>query len=105
MASLQECLLMNRSILGLAASVLLTLTVQTGFAAGLVHVPATPPAAASANLIARADRALRDYVAACSTGNEEAVARIVTSDALLEYAQRLLHCRSSMRQRNRAERD
>ena len=77
---------MNRSILGLAATVLLTLTVQTGFAAGLVHVPATPQAAASANLIARADRALRDYVAACSTGNEEAVARIVTSDAVLEYA-------------------
>src|SRR6267142_2457105 len=82
MASLQECLLMNRSILGLAATVLLTLTVQTGFAAGLVHVPATPQAAASASLIARADRALRDYVAACSTGNEEAVARIVTTDAL-----------------------
>jgi len=45
-----------------------------------------PQAAASANLIARADRALRDYVAACSTGNEEAIARIVTSDAVLEYA-------------------
>ena len=77
---------MDRSISGLAATVLLTLTVQTGFAAGLVHVPATPQAAASANLIARADRALRDYVAACSTGNEEAIARIVPSDALLEYA-------------------
>src|SRR6266436_2780609 len=86
MASLQECLLMNRSMFGLAATVLLSLTVQTGFAAGPVHVPATPQAAGSANLIARADRALRDYVAACSTGDEEAIARIVTSDAVLEYA-------------------
>jgi len=77
---------MNRSISGLAATVLLTLTVQTGFAAGLVHVPATPQAAASANLIARADRALRDYVAACSTGDDEVIARIVTSDAMVEYA-------------------
>ena len=67
---------MSRSILGLAATVLLTLTVPTGFAAGLVHVPATPQAAASAGLITRADRALRDYVAACSTGDEEASSRV-----------------------------
>jgi hypothetical protein len=77
---------MNRSISGLAATVLLTMTVPTGFAAESVHVPATPQAAASANLIARADRALRDYVAACSTGDDEAVAHIVTSDAMVEYA-------------------
>ena len=77
---------MKRSQLGLAATVLLTMTVQTGFAAELVHPPATPQAAASANLIARADRALRDYVAACSTGNEEAIARILTIDAVVEYA-------------------
>ena len=57
---------MNRFILGVAATVLLTMTAQTGFAAEPVHVPATPHAAASANLIARADRALRDYVAAYS---------------------------------------
>jgi len=77
---------MKRSQLGLAATVLLTMTVQTGFAAELVHPPATPQAAASANLIARADRALRDYVAACSTGDEEALARILTIDAVVEYA-------------------
>ena len=76
---------MNRSILGVAAAVLLTMTVQTGFAAEPVHVPVIPQAAASANLIARAARALRDYVAACSTGDDEAVARIVTSDAVVEY--------------------
>jgi hypothetical protein len=47
------------------------------------HVPATPYAAADGNLIARADRALRDYVAARSIGDDEA---IVTSDAVVEYA-------------------
>jgi hypothetical protein len=34
---------MNRSILGVATTVLLTMTVQAGFAAEAVHVPATPP--------------------------------------------------------------
>src|SRR5258706_12655495 len=95
-ASIQEYLPMNRSILGLAvtgpltilglaATVLLTMTVDTGFAAEPVPVRTTPQAAASANLIARADRALRDYVAACSTGDDEAIARLVTSDAVVEY--------------------
>ncbi len=77
---------MNRSILGVAATVLLTMTVQTGFAAEPARVPAIPQAATSANLIARADRALRDYVAACLSGDDEAIARIVTSDAMVEYA-------------------
>jgi hypothetical protein len=77
---------MNRSILGLAATVVLTMTVQTGFAAMPAQAPAIPQSAASANLIARADRALRDYVAACSSGDIEAFARIVTSDAVVEYA-------------------
>jgi len=62
------------------------MTVQTGFAAQPAQVPAIPQSAASANLIARADRALRDYVAACSAGDNEAFARIVTSDAVVEYA-------------------
>jgi len=77
---------MNRSLSSLAATVLLTMTVQAGCAAEAVHVAATSPAAASANLIARADRALRDYVAACSSGDNEAFARSVTSDAVVEYA-------------------
>jgi hypothetical protein len=81
----QEFLLMNKSILGLAVTALLTMTVHTGFAAEAVHVPATPHAAASASIIARVDRALRDYVAASSTGDDEAIARIVTSDAVVEY--------------------
>ena len=77
---------MTRSLSGLAATVLLTMTVQTGCAAEPAQVPAIPQSAASANLIARADRALRDYVAACSSGDNEAFARIVTSDAVVEYA-------------------
>jgi hypothetical protein len=77
---------MNRSILGFAATVLLTASAHTGFAAEATHVPATALAAANADLIAHADRALRDYVAACSTGDDEAMARIVTSDAVVEYA-------------------
>jgi hypothetical protein len=84
--SMQEYRHMNSSISSLAAAVLLTMTVHTGFAAEPVRVPATPEAAASADLIARADRALRDYVAASSAGDEEAIARIVTSDAMVEYA-------------------
>jgi hypothetical protein len=70
---------------GLVAAVLLTMTVYPGFAAEPAHVPATPQAAANADLIARADQALRDYVAACSTGDDEAIARTVTSDAVVEY--------------------
>ena len=77
---------MNRSISGLAATVLLTTTVHTSFAEEPVQVPATPQAAASANLIVRADRALRDYVAARSTGDDAAISRILTSDAMVEYA-------------------
>jgi hypothetical protein len=77
---------MNKPILTLAATVVLTMAVHTGFAADPVHAPATPQAAASADIIARADRALRDYVAACSNGDDEAIARIVTSDAMVEYA-------------------
>jgi len=56
-------------MLSLAAAVLLTTTVHAGSAAELTHVPATPQAAANANLIARADHALRDYLAACSAGD------------------------------------
>jgi hypothetical protein len=62
------------------------MTVTIGFGAELDHIPATTQSAESANLIARADRALRDYVAACSTGDDETITRIFTSDAMIEYA-------------------
>jgi hypothetical protein len=75
----------NKLTLGLAVIVLLTMTVRATFGAEPVHVPATPEAAASADLIVRADRALRAYVAACATGNDEALAHIVTNDAVVEY--------------------
>lgn len=76
---------MNTSILRFTATVLLAMTVHTSFAAERTHVPATALAAAKADLIFRAERALRGYVAACSTGDAEAIARIVTSDAVVEY--------------------
>ena len=76
---------MNKSILGFAVAVLLTVIAPAGFAAEATHVPSTALAAANADLIARADRALRDYVDACATGDEEALARTVTSDAAVEY--------------------
>ena len=74
---------MNRSILGLAVTALLTTTAPTGFAAEATHVPATALAEANANLIARADRALRGYVTALSRGDDEAIARILTTDAVV----------------------
>ena len=76
---------MNRSILAVATVVLLMLTPHTGDAAEPIQDLATPEAAASASLIARAGRALREYVAACST-DDEALAHIVTGDAMVEYA-------------------
>ena len=77
---------MNRSILGLAVTALLMMTAPTGFAAEATHVPATALAEANANLIARANRALRGYVTALSRDDDEAVARILTTDAVVEYA-------------------
>ena len=77
---------MNTSISRFTATMLLAMSVHTSLAAERTHVPATALAAATADLIDRADRALRDYVAACSTGDDEAIARIVTSDAVVEYA-------------------
>jgi hypothetical protein len=77
---------MNRSIFGFVATALLTMTAYAGFTAEVTHVPATAHAAASADLITRANRALRDYLAACSSGDDEAIARNVTSDAVVEYA-------------------
>jgi hypothetical protein len=57
----------------------------TAFSAEPTHVPATARTEAIANLIDRADHALRTYIAACSKGDGEAVRRIVTDDALFEY--------------------
>ena len=76
---------MNTSILRFTATALLAMTVHTSFAAEPTHAPVTAIAAAEANLIS-AERALRGYVAACSTGDDEALARIVTSNAVVEYA-------------------
>ena len=76
---------MNKSILSFAVIPLLSFIAQAGFAAEATHVPSTALAAANADLIARADRALRNYVHACSIGDSDALARILTSDAEVEY--------------------
>jgi hypothetical protein len=76
---------MKKSILSLAVAVLLATIACTSVAEEVLHVPATPQAVASTKLIARAARALRDFVVACSTGDDETIARIVTSDAVVEY--------------------
>jgi len=72
--------------MGVVVLVLTVTAAHAGIAAEATHIPATPLAAANANLIARADRALRAYIAACSRGDHEAIARIVTGDAVVEYA-------------------
>jgi len=77
---------MNRSISAVAASVVLTLTAPAGFASEPVQDRAIPHVAPSADLLARADRALRDYVTASSTGDTEAFGRLFTNDAVVEYA-------------------
>ncbi|HLA73957.1 MAG TPA: hypothetical protein VK624_20815 [Steroidobacteraceae bacterium] len=76
---------MNRSPMGFAVTAFLTVIAHSGFAGEPTHVPATALAATNAELIARADRAWRDYVVACSTGDTEALVRSVTSDAVAEY--------------------
>ena len=74
---------MNRSLFALAATAIVT--IETGFSAPPLHVPATAHSEAIAHLIDRADHALRAYVAACSKGDGEAIGRLVTNDALVEY--------------------
>ena len=76
---------MNRSPMGFAVTAFLTVIAHSGFAGEPTHVPATALAEANAELIARADRALRDFVGACSSRDKEALARVVTNDAVIEY--------------------
>lgn len=78
---------MKRSISILAAAVALTMGAHSSFAADVqVKVPSTPDAVRAADLIARAQRALIDYVSSCSARDHAGVEHIVTSDAVFEYA-------------------
>ena len=52
----------------------------------VVNAPATVQATQAADLISRAANAFVDYVNACSGNDQEAVARAITSDAVVEYA-------------------
>src|SRR5689334_4372806 len=86
---------MNRSIaLFPALGALLTLTATAGAAraADLVdahaleaHVPQTEAAHKWADLISRTERALGGYVAACTSGESRALARVTTDDLHVEY--------------------
>ena len=76
---------MNKSTLAFAVTVFLAVIAHSRMPSEPTHIPATALAAANAGLIARVDRALRGYVGACSTGDEKALARIVTSDAVVEH--------------------
>jgi hypothetical protein len=51
-----------------------------------VKVPDTDAARASADLIARAKRALSGFVAACATGEDESLRKLTTDDIRIEYA-------------------
>lgn len=49
------------------------------------HVPQTPAARDSSALLARAERAVRGYVGACTTGDARALSEVTTSDVRIEY--------------------
>jgi hypothetical protein len=86
---------MNRSIALFPAigAALLTLAATTGArAAGLVdshaikaQVPQTAAARKWADLIARTERALGGYVAACASGEGRALSQVTTDDLHIEY--------------------
>ena len=85
---------MKRSIALFPAlcAALLTLTGTGTRAADLVdaptvkaHVPQTAAARKWADLIARTERALGGYVAACASGEGRALSRVTTDDLHIEY--------------------
>ena len=52
------------------------------------HVPQTAAARNWADLIARTEHALGDYVAACASGEGQALSRVTTDDLRIEYTLR-----------------
>src|SRR5689334_8685559 len=83
---------MNRSIaLFPAAAALLTLAAGARAADLVDHhaiqaqVPQTAAARKWADLITRTERALGDYVAACASGEGQALTRVTTDDLHIEY--------------------
>jgi len=87
---------MNRSIALIPAlGALLALTVTVAKASDVgeppavsAHVPHTAAARNWADLIARTERALGGYVAACASGKGRALSRVTTDDLRIEYTLR-----------------
>jgi hypothetical protein len=84
---------MNRSIALFPAIGAALLTLATGARAGdlvdahaiKAHVPQTQNARKWADLIARTERALGGYAAACSAGEGQALSLVTTNDLHIEY--------------------
>jgi hypothetical protein len=69
----------------LIATMMLSMNSMSALAADSVTASATSLSRVNANVISRADHALRDYLLACSTGDGQAIGRAVTGDAVFEY--------------------
>jgi len=74
-----------RVTLSVAALMLLTNSI-TALAADTTNIPAIPQSTIYADVIFRADHAVRDYVLACYLSDGPAIGRAVTSDAVFEFA-------------------
>src|SRR4030088_1504632 len=73
-----------KAILIIAIS-MLSMSSITTLAAGSINGSATSLSEVKADVISRADHALRDYLLACSAHDGQAIGRAVTSDAVFEY--------------------
>ena len=70
----------------LIAALMLSMTSITALASdAAVTASATSLSKPNADVISRADHALRDYVIACSAHDGQAIGQTVTSDAVFEY--------------------
>ena len=69
----------------LIATLMLSMNSMTTLAADPVTASAASLSKVNADVISRADRALRDYLLACSLHDGQAIGKAVTSDAVFEY--------------------
>jgi hypothetical protein len=69
----------------LIATLMLSMNSMTTLAADPVTAPAASLSKVNADVISRADRALRDYLLACAVHDGQAIGKAVTSDAVFEY--------------------
>jgi ketosteroid isomerase-like protein len=74
-----------RGTIIVAALMLLTNSITT-LAADPTNIPAISQSRVNADVISRADHALRDYVLACLLNDGRAIGRAVTNDAVFEFA-------------------